>query len=298
MELTADRCRDRDFWRRLNPRLHLEGTDRQGRAAQIEREPDELAKAREMLLWDGYFVLHTVFDEREMERLSQAIVHLEEESIPTIFAFVYDDFWNLLPRLESILGRVFEPGFRVEANFWVWYVEADDAASGFRIHRDSYEPLLFENGQPQAVTLWFALTDAIPPQSCMYYLPASRDPNYVRNLRDPYTPPIEHIRAVPVSRGSVIGHCPNLLHCGSASSRYAAGPRISFCIEVRSCRAAASTSPSWRAGVVPSFEERLAVIAHMVEMYRHHTTYSDEFLQLARSLDTQALLWLPSVPAR
>ncbi|CAK9076566.1 unnamed protein product [Durusdinium trenchii] len=83
------------------------------------------------------------------------------------------------------------------------------------------------------VTLWAALTDATPDNSCLHFVPKSIDPGYSAGDPEEGDPLLrifqdkaayQKIRSVPVAAGGCTFHTHRTIHWGSAGRSSAAVP--------------------------------------------------------------------------
>ena len=112
---------------------------------------------------------------RLVRRLEAAVRRLHERRCPPVFAFVYDEFWSVCAKLAPLLGSLLTHDYRQLPDFWVWYVDPQVEASGWRPHRDKGPGSLLPDGSPKSVTVWIPLTDATPLNGCIYVVPSHLD---------------------------------------------------------------------------------------------------------------------------
>jgi hypothetical protein len=106
--------------------------------------------------------------------------------------------------------------------------------------------------------------------SCLYCLPASRDPNYPHNLTDHSISQVEDIECMSVSAGQTIGLNHALLHWGSRSSRRGSSRRVSLVFDIQR-----GDVPMYQEALIDPrsalfFEQRAAYIAHVVLWLQHY----------------------------
>ena len=87
-------------------------------------------------------------------------------------------------------------------------------------------------GAPMYCTAWIALSDASPENSCLYFLPADRDPGYLMAgdaIREALPGPAAwgNIVAQPCASGGMLVFSHRLLHWGSAAEKDAP-PRVAM----------------------------------------------------------------------
>lgn len=228
------------FWHELMPVLHITDTPFENQHIGHELSPELQTRLRKQMIDDGYFQLPPILDEEETLLLRNLVLQLHQENIMPIFAAVYDEFWQTLQRLRGLLTPVLGAGYRLVPDFWVWHVEADDNVAGWGPHRDGDQVAtnMRSDGTPTLCTAWITLTDVDTTNSCIYLLPRKYDAVFQdfvrRKFGQPGIPnpeqiplPLNRVRALPARAGSILGWDQNMLHWGSGSSQWAAGPRIS-----------------------------------------------------------------------
>ncbi|WP_259373723.1 phytanoyl-CoA dioxygenase family protein [Rubrivivax gelatinosus] len=189
------------------------------------------------------------------------------------------------PLAEKMLGQ----DCRFVTGNYVFVVPNDDRAGGWGLHRDlPFENSLCSDGMPRIMSFWLALTEAGPRNSCLYCLPASRDPNYPNNLAAHSIPHVEDVECMPAGPGQVIGLNHALLHWGSRSSSRGNGRRISVVFDLQR----ADVQPyhcAWMDLSGPSgFEQRAAFVAHVVLwLKKYNVQFSESDIQLAKDLLTR-----------
>ena len=109
-----------------------------------------------------------------------------------------------------------------------------------------------EDGAPKYTTIWVALTEATPKNSCLSVVPKQIDPGYMAGDqgRNPLTAifhkngNFQEIRALPASAGSLICFSHRLLHWGTAPDPHAnAPPRVALSFAAASDDFERSSSP-------------------------------------------------------
>jgi hypothetical protein len=129
---------------------------------------------------------------------------------------------------------------------------------------------------PRVLTVWVPVTDSNPVNSCMYIVPANRDPQYKRSIYDLRIGGtqfrLEDIRAIPAVAGTL--NCWNqyIFHWGSRSSRRAREPRISYALYCQrgDMTPVDGTVIDHRQGV--DFETRLGIICRGLHRYSYITS--------------------------
>jgi Phytanoyl-CoA dioxygenase (PhyH) len=225
---------DMEYWRRLNPAAAITA-EPIGSAGKAGPEYCEIDRHIDQLREEGYFQTPPLLSAAEIAEMRVCIETVRAAGLPVMLALVYDVFYHAFRRFDPVLGRVLGPDYQIVPNFWVYYIEASDKGKGFEPHRDAeYNGTIGPDGVPTVLTVWVPITDAIPLNSCMYVVPASRDPQYARSLHDLQTGgtqfALEDIRAIPAEAGTLNCWDQYIFHWGSRSSRRADEPRISYAL--------------------------------------------------------------------
>lgn len=269
------------FWAELNPDLKLE-TEQVGALFQVdEAQRNELWND---LLTDGYFEFPPTLPADQVSRMAAAMLRLDAEEIPMVFAYVYDDFWNLGGHISGLLETLLGPGFRMLPDFWAWCVQPTRLDKGWHPHRDKGYETLLPNGLPLSLSIWVPLTDATIRNGCMYILPACRDIHFLRREEGNHVADVQEVRALPARAGSILGWNQAVLHWGSRSTDRAEGPRVSFSIEFQRGASPPLNQPLLDPTRLPTFEERLGLIGKQILQYHHMYDVGPEFRELARRL--------------
>ena len=213
------RIEDPDYWRSLNPDFTISENPFSNNASPYPISKDEIAACVEHIQEEGYFQTSSV---------------LPQGGHNASYAFVYDEFYQVMARLTEILSPVLGDGYQlVPDEFGAYYIPTEDSAAGTKPHRDSLRrhTSLRSDGRPTLVNVWMPLTDATTLNSCIYVVPAHRDPYYRQDTGSGwglFDVPLEDVRGLPAKAGSIVCWNTSLLHWGARSSRRATHPRISM----------------------------------------------------------------------
>ncbi len=281
MEQWLERVSTRRFWEELGPSLAIGGPPAAALTAVDEAGRAELWNE---LLTDGYFQLPPTVPLAQVARMREAVSALTELRIPAVFAYVYDDFWNLGAQLSGVLGALLGDGFRVLPSFWVWSLDAAAQERGWEPHRDNGYATLLPNGLPRSLTIWVPLVDATPANGCMYVVPAHRDVHYLQRDDSCDVVDVQEVRALPAEAGSVLGWNQALLHWGGRASPRARGPRVSFSFELQRGEDPPFSTPLLDPLRPPPFEARLGLIGQQILQYEHMHDMSAELVEMAKRL--------------
>eukprot|EP00659_Diplonema_papillatum_P020305 gene20305-31254_t len=226
----------------LCPWLSVEGdrTDEYEHCTDIGKEfiPGvEVGDLKERMQRDGYFVLSPNWGV-DIEALRLGVEALAAGGWQASFVSMYDEAW-MLPFLLRGVVEATTGGTKLFNCDWLGYHVAPPSESGMPPHRDfpRCPPSSWvdeEQTLPKVVTCWVALSDVDPSNSCLYMLPASKDPLY-RSDRCEEAPSVfttntsfQDIVALPMKQGDVVCFSHRVFHWGSASTPLAKAPRVAL----------------------------------------------------------------------
>lgn len=254
-------------------------------APSEERRSLATLPSQSQLLREGY-VSGRTFSASAYGRLPDRVYDLVDliallrlKNLPPVFAFVYDQAWSYVldhvPAVQRALGT---EAIAMLPAFWAWYVRGHE--EGFSPHRDRGRRSLGADGRPLTVTLWCALTDVTPEESCIYVLPKGLDPAYGKENEDvpheDWEKLLPSVRALPTRAGGYFLWDQAILHWGSRAP-FDAAPRISLGVEFQRVDADRSfDSPLLSTTQLPNFSFRLILIAKQILQYEHMTGGSSE----------------------
>jgi hypothetical protein len=277
-------------WAEIAPALSIEG----GRpAAALEARPlgdDERAGIVHRLGSAGWFRAAPFLDGAAVAAMRAAVEALVARGWPPVFAYVYDELWQVLrtPSMARLLGAALGAGYRLSPRVWAFHVPAESGASGWPPHVDGGAG----THTPDRITLWIPLGDATLENGCMYLVPKDLVPPRTADDFADAPSALDHAtwrtllqgaRAVPAAAGSVLGWDFQVIHWSSLAGDPEA-PRVSLAVEAFGEAITPTTSelPLLDPAVLPTFEERLQAIARSLVSY-------DRFEPAMRSF--RALAW-------
>ncbi|AFY81563.1 phytanoyl-CoA dioxygenase family protein [Oscillatoria acuminata] len=223
------------YWQNLNPNSRISNQPFEGPTSPPQVSPPQLEEFVSQLREDGYFQTEPLIPPATLAEMRTCIETVKQAGFPAMFALVYDIFYQVMGHFEAIVAEMLGPGYKIVPNYWIYYIDPEDSGKGFEPHRDAeYENTIDSTGMPTVLTLWIAITDANPLNSCMYILPANRDPQYrqaITNLKTEATEfKLEDIRALPTAAGTLSCWDQYVFHWGSRSSKRAKFPRLSLAL--------------------------------------------------------------------
>jgi len=225
--------KDEAFWTSLHPHLHISDRPLLGMARPPSIDPSLHHRLVSFFLSEGYFDAPAVIPRELATRLAVVVRDLAVRGIPEVFAFVYDEFWQIFARMGHLFGSLLGHGYKLTpSEVWIFHVPRGAKSAGWAPHRDitSHDTIRTDN-TPTAMTVWIPLTDATPLNGCMYMLPEKLDDGIaVLKHPQPSIALLQNVRAVPAPAGSVLGWNTRILHWGGRSSDAAEQPRISAAV--------------------------------------------------------------------
>lgn len=283
MESLAQRLTQRGFWSSIVPALRIE----------------DRASFQEIHAWDpghdggsltvdldreGYIHLPRCQSADRTRLMADAVTRLTEVGIPPVFCMVFDEFWLPAFALGRIVSVALGGSYQLLPDFWVWHIDPSKGETGWSPHRDKDYRALFPDGRPKAVTAWLALSDAGPLNSCMYVVPANRDPTYGTERDGEWTFAYPDIRALPAGPGDIYIWNQAVLHWGSHASPQETRPRMSMAFEFQRDDVAPFNRPLIPPQAILRFEDRLKLIGKQVIQYNHMYPLSAEMEAAANTL--------------
>jgi hypothetical protein len=286
------KARSATYWEGLNPSLSV---GRDGAATDLEGAPlgpRRRTRVAEQFRADGYFEVTGVLSRPALRRMRRAVEVLRGEGWPAVFAFVYDEFWLVtrVPSLVRLLSAILGPGYRQVSDAWSFYVPAVRGAAGFPPHSDAGAL-----PDPRSrLTLWVPLSDAALDNGCVYVIPRRRVAEGVAARfssggdvsRADTVALLQASRAVPARPGAILGWDHGLIHWGSVCGG-AGEPRVS--IGTAFLAEGASPRPDEfplfdPRSTLPTFAQRLRLIARMFPYYEGREPLVARYLDLAKRL--------------
>lgn len=275
---------DINFWKKINPDFHINEKDFIASQKPINFQLDEIESAYSDLLEEGYLQKDPVEWNLPIPKMAEAVRQFADFGWPTVFVFVYDEFFLLPYKLSGILNKILGKDFMLLPDFWAWYVDPLKAEKGWAPHRDKGIDSLTEDRKPKSFTLWIPLTDVSTKNGCINVIPANWDPYFIspENNSTKFDP--QNIRALPAKAGSVLGWNQAVLHWGGRSSKKANNPRISVAFELQRNDVSPFNNPLFSSIPLPNLNFRLKLIGKQILQYKHMYPLTDEMKNIAEFL--------------
>lgn len=272
------------FWQALAPSLHLAQPD-YNHVPTPSIPSEQSIYLNQLMKHEGYFHGNMGSWHAPLADLTAVIQQLNMLGLPPVFVFIYDEIWQLAYQLSSTISCLLGEEYWMLPDFWAWHIDPAQAEAGWRPHRDKGYRSLREDGTPSSLTAWIPLTPATTLNSCMYILPADRDPVYGTPNDVNWKIDYPSIRALPANSGEFLIWNQAVLHWGSRSSSRAVGqPRISCAFEFQRRDIAAWNQPLITPNSFLSFNQRLNLIGKQILQYQHMYPLSGFLSELAQRM--------------
>ncbi len=268
-----------EFWQGLNPSLNIEKHS----SKTFLPVPNNATKLHELIIKEGYIQLNNIDKAENYPPLVASIKNLVANDLLPVFAFVYDEFWLLQAQFKNILSEFIGKDYKMLPAFWAWHVDPTKEEAGWEPHRDRDRHALDDDGSPLAVTMWLPLNEANPMNGCIYLVPANRDRAYGTERESNYDFEYSAIRALPAKPGDALIWNHAILHWGARASDRATEPRMSIAFEFQRGDIKPMKDIQIDPINLPSFEQRLDLIAKQIIQYTHMYNFKKEMLEFAKT---------------
>eukprot|EP00516_Mucochytrium_quahogii_P007692 CAMPEP_0203756380 /NCGR_PEP_ID=MMETSP0098-20131031/9683_1 /ASSEMBLY_ACC=CAM_ASM_000208 /TAXON_ID=96639 /ORGANISM=" , Strain NY0313808BC1" /LENGTH=407 /DNA_ID=CAMNT_0050648247 /DNA_START=1537 /DNA_END=2760 /DNA_ORIENTATION=- len=287
MAWSPERFRDICPWLHVDDKAFQKQVgDRIARLGDLVKEKEELDKYQAAIVNDGFVVVNDGAPLEwcvDIEALARGVFALRKAGLPASFIAAYDEVWAAQIQASKFVGGVCGGNTPVMDTL-CFFVEGSEGGSGFSVHRDrvveDWESRNFpkevaktfrKDGSPRYCTMWIALTEAKPANSCLHFLPREHDKNFMEegsNVCDVFgdLEAIQSITAAPLQHGGATVHSHRTIHWGSPVSKlYKGPPRISLSFSFSDPK----FEPPYltRSACYPEFCLRLALSAAQVINY-------------------------------
>lgn len=273
---------DPDFWRRLAPRLTVEGN---ATSHQLQFTADQEQQLLAKMGREAYVHLSQPGLDSPLQAMRDVMAAITGQlGLPPVFAFAYDEFWMLQMQIRPLIRLLLETDdIALMPDFWAWRVSAGKA--GWQPHRDRPQGSLFPNGKPKSLSVWIPLSIAHPLNGCIYIVPADRDVIYAQESSNGFRATLPDIRALPAEAGDALAWTQRLFHWGSAAAaHHDLPPRHSVAFEFQRCDVDAFDRPLLDPDQLPPFRARIPLIAKQVVQYTDMYGFTPELVAMAREL--------------
>jgi len=197
-----------------------------------------------------------------------------------------DDPWKIFQTLHPLLSSILGPSYVRLPAFWASVVDSV-VKLGWYPHRDRDFDSLYPDGRPKTVTVWVPLSQASTSNSCLYFIPADKDPTFkvsldplpttgkktrkrlrAENLLSyPITDYAQDIIAMPCKVGEALIFHGAVVHWGGAATDDATFPRVSIAMEFMAGALEPYETPATTPLVIPQVDVRFRMICECVRRY-------------------------------
>lgn len=285
-----EKARSQEYWRKLNPQLNI--------CANLkfdDFEPDSLGQADidDMLTKlgrDGYFATKGPLIRGEVTaRMLLGVENLRKAGWHEVWAFVYDEFWQVTrtPSMLRLLSTHLGKGFMAMPHVVVHYVYPEKG-SGWSPHVDFSD-------RDDRFTVWFPLSDATIDNGCIYIIARHRVSeellNKWLNMEDLSHREVKTLlqgtHALPVPAGSILSWKGDVIHWGTMSSKNVE-PRVSLSVVYikENTPPLPDEVPLLSPVEIPDFPTRLMAVAKAIKYYKIHVLSLNKFSVIGHELLT------------
>lgn len=284
LKTTIEKYQDVEFWRDLCPGLSITEDKSLGAHSSYGKNKSIRAgdweQCKDLINNEGYFAYESWFDPELIDRLAECLRQLEKHEILPAFCFVYDEFWELMLRLDPLLSDLLGEYWLLPA-VWAWHVKPENQTA-FTPHRDQVrEAAIDDDDHLDYLTIWIPLTDLNHLSSCICVLPASADPDYDSGTDRVAVENLQDIRTLQGKRGSVFCWTTGLVHWGTKQSQQGT-PRISVGLYVQNPEAECFDPPPMDFTNPFSLQQRISLVGQQIIDYARGA--NNDLLRLASSL--------------
>lgn len=257
------------------------------------------------------------------ERLAMGIRRLVAHGYSSNMILMFDEAWMVGDLLTCLVGGA--SGNAPIGDWFIFNVDKDSCYIPGPPHRDrpsadetsfryppheSYTSALTDQlthsiaqpalslGAPKYCSVWLALTDATPENSCLYVIPREYDSGYslLGEHISIQTGSLQHIVAQPLTQGSFLAFSHRLVHWGSLPQpHHAQRGRIALTL--------AFADPSFEFsyfdhnifGPLPPLQLRLGLVAGQQIQYEHLMPLGIHMLSLYRRIFHQCKMYFSPV---
>jgi hypothetical protein len=279
-------------WEALSPSLSIE---RGSPPPCLEDAPigeERRADLARRLAREGYFNTGPVLSAGVIGAMRGAMEALKENGWPPVFAYVYDEFWEVLraPSLSALFTAALGPGYRQSPRVWAFHLATEKGSSGWPPHVDGGHG----THTTDRLTVWLSISDTTLDNGCIYIVPKHLVPSFIpddfANNPGGISPEVwrtmlQGSRALPAPACSVLCWDFQVIHWSSLCDG-AREPRMSLAVELIGATAEPSDSelPLLDPGSLPPFRERLRAIAKGILSYQRFEPAMVRYMGLARRM--------------
>ncbi|HEY9000083.1 MAG TPA: phytanoyl-CoA dioxygenase family protein [Mucilaginibacter sp.] len=275
-----------DYWRKLNPQLNIcEGLN----FDNFEENPfsqEDTDKLLHQLKYEGYFSSgHSLISDEITSRMLLAVENLRNAGWHEVWAFVYDEFWQVTrtPSMHRLLSGHLGNKYMALPHVVVHYVHPETGA-GWNPHIDFSD-------RDDRFTVWFPISDSTLDNGCMYVVAKNRIPAaliqkfvHANDLTCQEVRALLHnTKALPVPAGSMLGWEGDVVHWGATSTKETQ-PRVSLSVVYvkENIDPLPDEIPLLLPTQIPDYPTRMISIAKAIRYYKIHVLTLKKFDGIAK----------------
>lgn len=278
-----EEIKNKSFWQNFTKDFHIENHSLLQEFNSFALDINEKSSIQDWISTEGYYHLKKEKTNFDTSKHAALIKSLVSANILPVFAFIYDEFWLVQLRAKTLLESILGESYSLRPCLWAWHLDPLKEEAGWKPHRDGNIESLDKDHKPKVLSLWVPLTDADNYNGCMYIVPMDRENNSPQNSKG-LDFNLPNLRALPANAGDMLVWNHWVIHWGSRASKRAIGPRISLGFELEQKNSNILNAPLLNPNRLPSFEDRLKIIAYQIQQYTHMYKFSEPMLNFAKEI--------------
>ena len=274
----------RNYWQSFAPDFHIQDSDFWAAKQAFPVSPELKTEMNDYMVNEGIYKIDKSVINYDPSAYATLVKKLASANLLPVFAFMYDEFWLLQAQAKNAMEAVLGPKYTLRPCMWVWHLDPQKEEAGWRQHRDGGIDSLHEDLRPKVLSLWIPITDTDPLNGCMYAKPMNREEVNIETNKRTSIENLQEMQALPADAGDMYIWNFWVLHWGSRASKRAKEPRISVAFELEEEGSNLIEAPLMDPMRLPSYEERLRIIAYQIKQYTHMYKFDSLFLDFADSI--------------
>ena len=280
-----------NYWKSFAPDFHIADSSFWNFQEAFSVPEETKAEMNDYMLNEGFYKIDKSIVNYDPSKHATLVKKLVSANLLPVFAMIYDEFWLLQASARNAMEAVLGTGYTIRPCMWVWHVDPKKEESGWYQHRDGDINSLHEDKRPKVLSLWIPLTQATPQNGCMYVKPMNREEVCVVTNKKADIACLQDMQALPAEAGDMYIWNFWVLHWGSKATKRAKEPRISVAFEIEEAGSNLLEAPLMDPFRMPSYEERLRIIAYQIKQYMHMYKFNSTFLEFAdNALNTKIIV--------
>src|SRR4030081_1165786 len=120
-----------EYWRSLNPSLHVADLDFFKTLSVIGVTTDQCQTMMAQLKEEGYLQARLDWG-LDLKNMADTVRALSAANLSPVFAFLYDEFWVPFVKLHQVYAGLLGQKYYLLPDFWVWNVDPKKGDSGWK----------------------------------------------------------------------------------------------------------------------------------------------------------------------